>query len=113
VPLFLFFSLVDPNGARRTVEYTADDRGFNPIVTYSHAGSSVFHQYAPAFVQDKRVQIVDKFRGPPPALNIQPFALPQPSYGLVHEGPGPLIVPAPLRAAPAPQLIAQAQGKIS
>ncbi|XP_021956811.1 extensin-3 [Folsomia candida] len=112
-----FYSVVDPNGSLRTVEYTADDRGFNPTVTYSHAGSHVYHShgstaaavgtYAPAFVQDSRVQIVDKFTGPPPALNVQPFQLPAPSS---FANAGPLVVPAPVRPAPPPQLIAQAQG---
>jgi hypothetical protein len=106
-------SVVEPNGALRTVQYTADDRGFNPIVSYStgHPGgaayASVYSSYAPAFVSDKRVQIVDKFTGPPPALNIQPFALPSPS-GFNFASSGPVVVPAPLRAASAPRLVAQA-----
>jgi hypothetical protein len=113
-----FYSVVEPNGALRTVQYTADDRGFNPIVTYSYghpgASTAVFSSqgslsstYAPAFVSDKRVQIVDKYIGAPPALNIQPFALPAPSLG-ISAAPSPIVVPAPLRAAPAPELIAQA-----
>lgn len=119
---------MDPNGSLRTVEYTADDRGFNPRVTYSHPGAHVYnhagvsaisgHAYAPAYVQDNRVQIVDKFTGPPPAINIAPFALPAPSFGggeaVFSTGVGvggPLVVPAPVRAPPPSHLIAQAQGK--
>jgi cuticle protein len=119
-------SVIEPNGALRTVEYTADDRGFNPIVTYSygHQGSNaaVYSSlgpnkipgvYAPAFVSDKRVQIVDKFTGPPPAINIQPFAIPVPSFAVqapvqVHHTHAPIVVPAPVRQAFAPELIAQA-----
>lgn len=109
--------MLEPNGALRSVEYTADDRGFNPTVTYSYGGTSVYHQYAPAFVQDKRVQIVDKFTGPPPAIGIQPFALPQPSYQVHAQQQAvavsaPLVVPAPVRESPAPHLIAQAQGTL-
>ncbi|ODN04503.1 Cuticle protein 8 [Orchesella cincta] len=104
-----FYSVLEPNGALRTVSYTADERGFNPVVSYSygHAQSSVAVTsaigaaafvnkqpgvYAPAYVADNRVQIVDKsniYAAPPPALNLQAFSLPGPS--------SPVVVPAPLR----------------
>lgn len=104
----MFFSVLEPNGALRTVSYIADERGFNPIVSYSYGHpqsavsvtsatgpASIVKQagvYAPAYVADNRVQIVDKsniYAAPPPALNFQAFALPGPS--------APVVVPAPLR----------------
>lgn len=102
--------MLEPNGALRTVSYIADERGFNPIVSYSYghpqssvtvtsaAGPAAILQqqggYAPAFVSDKRLQIVDKsniYAAPPPALdyNAFNFALPGPSV--------PVVVPQPLR----------------
>lgn len=100
--------MLEPNGALRTVSYTADERGFNPIVSYSYGHpqsavsvssatgpASILKQpgvYAPAYVADNRVQIVDKsniYAAPPPAINFQAFSLPGPST--------PVVVPAPLR----------------
>ncbi len=100
--------MLEPNGALRTVSYTADERGFNPIVSYSYGHpqsavsvssatgpASIVKQpgvYAPAYVADNRVQIVDKsniYAAPPPAINFQAFNLPGPS--------APVVVPAPLR----------------
>jgi len=102
------FSVVEPDGKLRTVTYTADEWGFKPTITYSGGhpvagpkvahhhgyapGAPVFVQKQPALVVDKRVKFVNKLVGPPPALNVQPFALPAPSAPLV-------VVPQPLKVA--------------
>ncbi|CAL8139758.1 unnamed protein product [Orchesella dallaii] len=117
---YVFDSVLEPNGALRTVSYTADERGFNPVVSYSYghpqssvtvtsasgAAAIVSKQpavYAPAYVADNRVQIVDKsniYAVPPPAINFQAFSLPGPS--------APVVVPAPLRQATSVQLASAA-----